>query len=425
MLHRRPARAHRMADDTSAHDRAVPVAGAATGCCASASSGDNDGVPERLHATWAQVHSLRARRHFLSGPRAGGAVEVACRLSGVHAQTGSSAELAIGIRAEATRPEDVRRALSVERSLVKTWTLRWGTLHLVPAADLPLWVGALRARGSLVSAAVLRYLGISRAEWEACLDAIPRALAGRALTREELAREVAQRIRQPAIEPALRDSWGGVLKHAAWQGLLCFGPEQGRNVTFVEPRGWLSGQLGAWPEIDGEEAQVEILSRFLDAYGPATREHFKSWFGPGLEKGGRALFTRLADELVEVDVEGRPAVTTPAGVEELMRQPVEETVRLLPTFDPYTVGFLGDLDPLMPGPFRARISRTAGHISAAVVVGGRLLGTWRHEVAGGRMRIAVAPFAPLAPRVRAGVEADAERVAALLGARAEVVVDAG
>jgi hypothetical protein len=382
-------------------------------------------VPDRLHATWDQVHSLRARRHFLSGRRADGAVEVARRVSGVHAQTGSSAELAIGIRADGTRRHDVHRALAVERSLVKTWTLRWGTLHLVAAADMPLWVAALRSRGSLVSAAFLRYLGITRAEWEACLETIPRALAGRALTREELAREVAQRIRQPAIEPALRDSWGGVLKYAAWQGLVCFGPDQGRSVTFVEPRDWLGGRVAEWPEIDGEEAQVEILSRFLEAYGPATREHFKSWFGPGLEKGGRALFKRLADELVEVDVEGQPAWTTPAGAEALARQDVEETVRLLPTFDPYTVGFLGDLDPLMPGPFRARISRTAGHISAAVLVGGRLLGTWRHEVVGGRMRIAVAPFAPLAARVRAAVEADAERVAALLGTRAEVVVAAG
>ena len=70
-------------------------------------------------------------------------------MCGAHAQVMSAAELSIGIRmADATR-SDIRRSLWVERELVKTFGPR-GTVHLLPARDLPMWTGALSgsARGT-------------------------------------------------------------------------------------------------------------------------------------------------------------------------------------------------------------------------------------------------------------------------------------
>ena len=63
---------------------------------------------------------------------------------GIHAQVQASAELQLAVRIAGITQQDVRDALWDRRELAKAWTLR-GTLHLHPAAQLPLWYAAVRA----------------------------------------------------------------------------------------------------------------------------------------------------------------------------------------------------------------------------------------------------------------------------------------
>lgn len=361
-------------------------------------------------ATWAQVFAWRARRHFLDAPTGEGPVAIARRLCGVQAQVMSRAEMAIGIRGDAT-PADVRRALDPERSLVKTWAWR-GALHLVHAVDMPLFTAALGGRADALIKAWVRY-GV---DMPAILAAIPEALDGRCLTREALAREVARLSGQPQLREALLESWGGTLKPAAYRGLLCFGPNEGRNVTFVAAQQW----LGDWRELDAEEASAELVRRYLDAYGPATPEDFAHWSGGGL-RPARKRFARLADELAAVDVEGRRAWLTPEGAAGLAAEGGTDAVRLLPGFDPYTIGALPQLERHLPGPLRVRISRTAGWISPVLLVAGRIAGVWHHAIRHGVAHITIEPFAPLPARARAAAEQQAAALAPLLGAPVEII----
>jgi hypothetical protein len=65
----------------------------------------------------------------------------------------SAAETAIGVRVRDVTAADVRTELYERRSLVKTWSIR-GTVHLVPADELPLW--AARGRKRELAAAIAR-----------------------------------------------------------------------------------------------------------------------------------------------------------------------------------------------------------------------------------------------------------------------------
>ena len=367
-----------------------------------------------IMATWAQAFTWRVCQHFLDAPTRDGPIAIARRLCGMHAQVMSCAAMAIGIRGSGAAPADVRRALEPERSLVKTWAMR-GTLHLLPAEDLPLFTAALSTRTGALIEAWARY-GI---DMPTILATIPEALDSRCLTREALAREVARISGRPDLEKALMGSWGGTLKPAAYQGLLCFGPNEGRNVTFVSPRQW----VGDWREVDTEEACAAIVRRYLDAYGPATHTDFAHWFGIPL-RPARERFARMADELVAVDMEGLRAWMTPAGAEGLFVEGEADTVRLLPGFDPYTIGALPHLDRLLPGSLRARISRTSGWISPVLLVDGRIAGVWKHEIRRGTARITIEPFAPLPARARAATEKNAATIGTLLGAPVEAIWEA-
>jgi len=61
-----------------------------------------------------------------------------------HAQVLSAAELSIGLRIAGVTQTEVRQALWIECSLVKTFGPR-GTVYLLAAQDLPMWTSALSA----------------------------------------------------------------------------------------------------------------------------------------------------------------------------------------------------------------------------------------------------------------------------------------
>ncbi len=95
--------------------------------------------------TWAGVTARRMARHALAEPATDlDPAGVAGVLCGAHAQVLSAAELSIGRRIAGATRADVQRALWQDRTLVKTFGPR-GTVHLLPAADLPMWTGALSA----------------------------------------------------------------------------------------------------------------------------------------------------------------------------------------------------------------------------------------------------------------------------------------
>src|SRR5438477_2245295 len=96
-----------------------------------------------MKLTWPRAAAWRIRRHYLDQrARAGNMLAVASRLCGLHAQVMSAAELTVWARVEDFERQSVQRALWEDRALVKTWAMR-GTLHLLPAAELALWHGAL------------------------------------------------------------------------------------------------------------------------------------------------------------------------------------------------------------------------------------------------------------------------------------------
>src|SRR4051794_38413749 len=146
-----------------------------------------------LKLTWRQAAAWRIRRHHLhQRARAGSMLAVASRLCGLLAQVMSSAELTVWCRVEDLDRRAVQRALWEDRTLVKTWAMR-GTLHLLPASDLPLWHAALGTSRRYLRAAVWqKHFGITLDELDSLTEAIAAALDGRVMTREELVQEVAR-----------------------------------------------------------------------------------------------------------------------------------------------------------------------------------------------------------------------------------------
>jgi hypothetical protein len=368
-----------------------------------------------ISLSWNQVSAWRLARHGLleRAPR-DRLLDAVSRLGGAHAQLMSAAELILWARVEQLRSDDVQRALWQDRTLVKTWAMR-GTLHLVSVADFPLYVAALSTRSHYRRGSWLKYHGVTLDEIEAILAGVQQTLSGDGLTREQLADQLAERTATPKLAELLRSGWGALLKPAAFQGLLCFGPSQGQQVTFVRPSDW----IGPWQAPEPQRALATIARRFLATYGPATIDEFARWLG--LEQSdARRVFRALGDEVVAVDVEGWSASALRSDIAELETASAPPTVRLLPHFDPYTLAIARHSSYLLPEAHKGRVYRPQGWISPVVLIDGRIAGVWEHDKQRAATALTVDLFAPPDAAIERGVAAEAERLGAFLDSAVSV-----
>src|SRR6266568_3047155 len=370
-----------------------------------------------LKLTWARAAAWRVRRHHLyQRAPAGSMFAVAGGICGLHAQVMSSALLTLWARVEDLDRTAVRRALWEDRTLVKTWAMR-GTLHLLPASELPLWHAALSMNPRYRRPALWRRFGLTLDELDHLTQAIGTALDGCVLTREELAQAVARLTGSAKFGMKLAaGSWGTILKPAALSGRLCFGPSVGQRVRFTRPDTWIA----AAPTVADrpgapQAAQAEVVRRYLAAYGPATYRDLARWWGGGGISGARQWIAAFGEEVSAVELDGAQAWMLTAHAHEARQLPPMRSVSLLPAFDHYVVAASQHAEQLLRGNLRSRVYRPQGWISPVLLVNGFMQGVWRHEVKGSRVEVVIEPFVKAPVWVRRAAGEEAERLAAFLG----------
>lgn len=292
-----------------------------------------------------------------------------------------------------------------------------GTLHLLPANDLPSYVAALSHRPRMAeSASWETSFGISTAEVEAMLAGIDRALRNAVLNRQELAERVAAETGQHGLRQQLVGSWGTFLKPAAFDGNLCFAPGESQKVRFTHPATWLP----TWEPVEPETAIRDVLRRYLQTYGPATRENVARWFGIPAAPAGR-LLARLGDETTPVSVGEHSRIhwALAADLPTLRTAEADPSVHLRPGFDQYVVNGPRDVDEILPQRRKDDIFRPQGWIFP-VLLDGRIAGVWRHERKGKRLLVTVSPFGRTNAAIRQRAALQAERLATFLGGELDI-----
>jgi len=369
--------------------------------------------------SWESVLAWRVARQGLAERAAADEwAAVVARVCGLHAQVRTSAELTLWARVDGLDAGTVAQALWTDRTLVRTWAMR-GTLHLLPADELALWVGAqgvIRPRYEMAS--WRKAFGMSSAEAVAVLDAIRDALDGEPLTRDELADTVGERLEDARLGEAVRGSFGTMPKLAAFRGDVVFAPPVGRHVRFTRPDRWLGR---GWEPAPAREAMTAVIRRHLAAYGPASRETFARWFGMASAAQAGKLIAALGDEVATVRVDGWEGWMLCDDVAAASASGPRGVVSLLPAFDQYVVAAPREETPVLAAEYKDRVYLRQGWLSPVLLVDGRIAGVWSHERRGGFLSVTIEPFAAVEDVVRAGAEQEARRLAKYFGEELELV----
>ena len=369
--------------------------------------------------TWEQVRARRlARSHLVDPAPREDPARVVGEVCGIQAQVLGAAELALGARVGGVTRQDVRDELWQRRSLVKTYGAR-GTLHLLPARELPLWMAALRALPDHHGTMWYELAGVTREQVEELVEATGEALDGRRLSRDELAEAVSGRV-GPWARERLSSTWGDLLAPAALTGALCFGPSRGAKVTFVRADQW----IGGWRDEDPRAGLLEVLRRFVAAYGPTTPRAFGRWFATE-PATARELFAELRG-LAEVEVDGWRAWMLAADLDEPFGT-AGDVLRLLPQYDSFVIGSR-PREQLLGFDAQARVrayrqGRYEGVVALpTLLLDGLVAGIWERRGRGRRVGITVETTAELTPRQQRRLRAEVERVGAFLQAEASLTL---
>jgi hypothetical protein len=336
---------------------------------------------------------------LISSARAVTPGEVVAHMGAVQAQDYRGGLWAVGVRSGA-KETDVERAIA-ERQFVRTWPMR-GTLHFVAAADVRWMVRLLTARVTRGAASRHRQLELEARDFGRAGEVFVRALeGGRALTRQALYRL----LHEEGISTA--DARGlYILGQLAHQGLICFGPRDGKQQTIVLLDEWLpKARLLA-----GDEALAELTRRYFTGHGPATVQDFGWWSGL-TQREIKTGLDLVSGALASETVDGKMYWMSPS----LVAAPASRMAHLLPPWDEFTVGYR-DRSAVIDPAFAPRAS-DGGMFYPLIVSDGRVLGRWQRALVKGGVRVTFAPFARLTDAQARAVAAAASRYARFLGMR--------
>lgn len=307
--------------------------------------------------------------------------QVVAWFGAMQAQDYASVKWAIGVRGgpgQMITDTAVEQAIS-SKKIIRTWLMR-GTLQMTTAADIRWLLALLAPRLISGSAGRLRELELDQETLRRSFDLFT-AVLHTPLSRPH----VMQALDQAGIATAGQRGYH-ILRQAALTGLICFGPMQGKQETFVLLDEWAH----PGPIYSRDEALAELARRYFQSHGPATLPDFVWWSGLPITEA-RAGLALVETELQSEVVEGETYWLPPHPA--ILAMPAA-AAWLLPGFDEYYLGYK-TRQVVLDGRYDKQVVSVNGIFRPVIVIDGQIVGIWKRDVKKGTAVFSLEPFEPL------------------------------
>lgn len=317
---------------------------------------------------------------------------------------------------------DLDEALVNDRSLVRATAFR-GSLFLLASEDYPLYFRALYDTLSTTGMSRLRSEGIDEAQLARFADKLRSEAFSMPKTDAEIVGILYPgKERRPGVDverTLLRKLCDiGVLVRTTSKGW------KGNQFNYALAEQWLEGTTLQPEQV--EQARVEVVRRYLRAYGPARLEDAAWWTGLPVADVRRVLEV-LGREVVKFPVDGLgEGLVTLREVADQTRkgggQP--ERILFLPLWDAYPLGWR-DRTRVVEPRFAPWVYDPAGNTTSIILEEGRCIGLWQFRD-GDSIALEFHIFEPYANRlnaVRLAAETHAAQLSVVASARDVRVIE--
>ena len=345
---------------------------------------------------------LRLASQQLSSPQFDNPEDLVRWMGGLQAQDYAWAKWALAVRLPGATQRQMEAAVA-EGAIVRTWAMR-GTIFFLPPKDAR-WMLKLVAPANLAaSAGRLRQLELDESDFRQSQKVLTRILQGGARL---LRSEIFTHLEEAGISTAGQRGYYMLWK-AGLDGLLCFGALRGKQSTYA-----LLDEVAPVAEArdpDHETALAELARRYFASHGPATLADFAWW--SGLPKAdARQAHESVQPELLEMKVGDQRYWHLPDLGPAKAPRP---SVQLLPSFDEYLIGHQ-DRSAIHDSAIDAkRLPWKGGIVNPAILLDGRVAGTWKRSTTKKAVRLEASPLEKLGKPELAALEEAAARFAAYL-----------
>ena len=326
-----------------------------------------------------ELISKRMQAQLLTAPGTLPTSGIVSHLVAVQAQDTKMAKWSLGLRMEPASEATIERAIA-NHTIVRTWAMR-GTLHFLAAGDVR-WLTGLLAPG-IIAGNQRRYrqLELEEAHFAASQQVLRTILVGgKALTR---ARIVEAWEKEGLSAKGQRAPY--LLQRATYDGLICQGPPEGHEPTYVLLDEWIQPADG----LPRDEALERLAGRYYSSHGPASLKDFAWWSGLSMGEARQGL-QAARTSLVKITLEGDELW---AG-DDLRAEVATAPAHLLPPFDEYLLGYKDRSLVLDPGHTK-KVNAGGGMPKATILLDGAVAGTWKRTVGKQRIQVTLEPFRKL------------------------------
>jgi hypothetical protein len=348
------------------------------------------------------ILSQRLRNQELSSPALTSVRDVVRRLGAVQAQDFAGAKWALGLRTSGVTNDRVHEAYN-RGEIIRTHLLR-PTWHFVVPEDLRWLLEFTGPRVNARTAPNYRRFELDAPFFKRSHRAITKALKGGIhLTRAELKTA----LNRAGVETGDPVRLAHIMLRAELDGVVCSGGLKGKQFTYA----LLEERVPAAKTLTSEESLAELTRRYFSSHGPAAVPDFVWWSGLTVNEARRgiAMIERELDKFTAAETvywSGAAAVA-PA-------KPPLRSAHLLPPFDEYTVAYKYR-ELLFDSNGASGELTSSDALGPAVIVDGKIAGTWKAALNKGSLAITINPSRDLKKRDRLLIRDAAERYAAFVG----------
>jgi hypothetical protein len=323
------------------------------------------------------IPELRLASQRLSDGKFDSAEEVVRWMGAMQAQDYGQALWAIASRMKHGTVADVERAIE-DGKILRTWPMR-GTIHFIPSEDAD-WM--LQLTGMRILAADARR--------QHQLELTPEIInKSGALLKKKL--KGGKRLSRPGVMELLESNGVStaqgrgyhILFALAISGLICIGPLDGKQQTFVLLHEWAPNQR----KLSTDEALGTFAARYIQSHGPATVRDFATWTKLNLTESRKAFsLAKNVQSQMENGSEYWLAENPPAK---------SAKAYFLAAFDEYFIGYK-DRDAVIDPAHKAKVVPGGnGVFKPTLIVDGQIAGIWQKTIKKNHVDIRVTPFWPL------------------------------
>lgn len=287
-------------------------------------------------------------------------------LGALQAQDYAGAKWSIGLRLPGSTDIQIERAIA-ERKIVRSWPMR-GTLHFVAAEDIRWMLALLTPRIIAGTKTRCKELELDEAIFARCRKLFVNVLQGNQILSRD---EMYQFLEQAKISTTGQRGYH-ILWRMAQEGLICFGPNRGKQQTFVLLHEWIPEAK----KVEQEQALATLAQRYFTSHGPATLQDFVWWSGLKITEA-RTGIESVASQLSCETFNGQTYWMS-SDMPNLKKS--AKALCLLSGFDEYLLGYK-DRSAVLDAKHAQKICPgNNGMFSSTMVLNGQVVGTWRRTL---------------------------------------------